>query len=90
MNKEIKLKINNLLSLLDEKLKEQDIVEITESENKSIYEYLEKEGFLNICYSVNYKQNSPIMTEKNASLNLWYKDINKNWIINVYQIFQIV
>lgn len=86
MNEEIKLKINNLLSLLNEKLKKQEILEITKNENNSIYNYLEKEGFLNLTYSIEYKQNFPKISESNASIDLWYKDINKNWIINMYHI----
>jgi ribosomal protein S8 len=86
MTEENKLRINGLLNFLDEKLKKQEIIEITEKENKSIYDYLEKEGFLNVSYSIENKQIIPIMIEIGASIDLWYKDINKNWIIKMYQI----
>jgi hypothetical protein len=90
MTEETKLRINSLLNLLDEKLKKQEIIEITEKENESIYNYLEKEGFLNINYSVENKQNFSIIKESGANIDLWYKDINKNWIIKMYQINKIL
>jgi hypothetical protein len=86
MTEEAKLRINSLLNLLDEKLKEQEEIEITEIENKFIYDYLENEGFLNIRYSIEHKQNFQIMTESRAEIDLWYKDINNKWIINMLQI----
>ena len=84
MNGEIRKKINNLLELLTDEEKKLEIIEITE--NKIIYDFLERQGFLNISYDVKYEKDLPIITETNASIDLWYKDINKTWIINIKEV----
>lgn len=90
MNDENKLKISNLLNLLDDELKKQEEIEITENENKLIFDYLEKNGFLNIFYEIEYEFYIPRITEKNSNIDLWYKDINNNWIIKMYEITNLL
>ena len=86
MNEEKRNKINKLLDLLSVEEKAQLIIEIAEDKNNIIYDFLEKQGFLNVSYSVEYEKKLAIITETNASIDLWYKDINKTWIINMFQI----
>lgn len=82
--------INELLSLLNEEQKKEDIIEIRENENKKIFDFLEKNGFLNIHYTIENQPYQPIPTEKEASIDLWYKDINKTWKVNVFQINRLL
>ena len=79
-------KINNLFDLLTEENKKQAIIEINETENKIIYDFLEMEGFLNISYKVEYNKIPIIMSENSGSLDLWHKNLNKTWTINMFQI----
>lgn len=80
------LKINELLELLTVEDRKKVIVEINENENKIVFDFLEKQGLLNISYTVEYEKIFPTVTEKSASIDLWYKNINKTWIINLFQI----
>lgn len=83
-------KISNLLDLLTVEEKKLLVIEITEDKNKTVFDFLEKQGFLNISYSIEYELNLPIMTEKSANINLWYKNTNKTWTINMFQINKIL
>jgi ribosomal protein S8 len=86
MTEEKRIKINKLLDLLTVKDREKAIIEINENDNKIVFDFLEKEGFLNISYDVEYQKILPTINEKSASLDLWYRNINKTWIINLFQI----
>jgi hypothetical protein len=90
MENKTKELINELLSLLSKEQKNESLIEITESENKTIFDFLEKKGFLNIHFTVENKFYQPIPTEKEASIDLWYRDINKNWKINIFQIDRLL
>ena len=88
MNTEIKERINKLLDFLGYKLNNQEIIKINKNENKEIYDYLEEEKCLSVFYRIGYKGVIGIETE--AHINLWYKDINKDWSINMYQIYKML
>ncbi len=86
MTKDKILNIKELLELLTIEDRKKVILEINENDNKTVFDFLEKQGFLNISYDVKYEKNFPTITENSASINLWYKNINKTWIINLFQI----
>lgn len=46
------------------------IIEINENENKIVFDFLEKQGLLNISYNVVYEKIFPTITEKSASIDL--------------------
>lgn len=78
-------KIENLLSILNEQEKKQDILEINQKENTEIYEYLEKIGNLHIDYTIEY-ENFFLPRETEGSLYLWNKELNNKWKINLYNV----
>jgi len=84
MNEKSQKLIDNLLLILTEEQKSKDLVEISE-EDKIVTEFLEKSGTLSIGYYIEH-ENQRLPSEREGNLNLWYKDLNQKWIINMFDI----
>jgi hypothetical protein len=90
MKKETISKINNLLELLTEQEKDEVVLEINEIENKTVYVFLEKNGFLSDRYDVEYSKEKPLIEQNYAIVHFWYKENHTTWTIVMYQIRELL
>lgn len=90
MEKQTILKISNLLKLLTEQEKDEVVLEVTEIENKIVYDFLEKNGFLSDRYDVEYTEKIPLISQNFAIINFWYKENPTTWTIVMYQIKELL
>lgn len=90
MEQQIKNRILSLLTLLSAEQKEKEIIEIDETSDEKLVAFLKKDGILNVEYEIEYENFKPSISEKSGTVNLWYKNINGNWTINLYYINRII
>lgn len=83
-------KINNLLELLTEQEKDEVVLEINEIENKTVYDFLEENGFLSDRYDVEYSKKKPLIPQNYAIIDFWYKENPTTWTIVMYQIRELL
>ena len=86
MEKQIENRILKLLSLLTEEQKAKDIIEIDERSNENLVSFLKNDGFLVFDYEIEYENLKPYISEKSGTINLWHKNFNGTWTINLYYI----
>ena len=90
MEQQIKNRILKLLSLLSEEQKDKDIIEINESDNENLVSFLKNDGLLVFDYKIEYENFKPYISEKAGTINLWHKNFNGTWTINLYYINRIL
>ena len=90
MEQQIKNRILKLLSLLSEEQKDKDIIEINESDNENLVSFLKNDGLLVFDYEIEYENFKPYISEKSGTINLWHKNFNETWTINLYYINRIL
>jgi len=90
MEQKIKKRILKLLSLLSEEQKDKDIIEINESDNENLVSFLKNDGLLVFDYEIEYENFKPYISEKAGTINLWHKNFNGTWTINLYYINRIL
>jgi len=89
MQQKIREKIDRLLLLLTNKQKSSIILEINEKNDKKIYKFLEREGKLNIPSSKKQGDTGSRM-ERAGIFNLWRKNSNGTWTVNLYNINRMI
>ncbi len=90
MEQQVKIKILKLLSLLTEEQKTKDIIEIDETNNENLVSFLKNDGLLAFDYEIEYENLKPYISEKSGTINLWHKNFNGTWTINLYYINRIL
>lgn len=85
----IKEKVSQLLSLLDDEQKKEEIIEVNPILHQNLTNFLENQGSLSVDYKINNNLSLPISRELLGRVSLWYKDINGKWKINLYKINQL-
>ena len=90
MEQQIKNRILSLLALLSAEQKEKEILEIDETNDEKLVAFLKKDRILTVEYEIEYDNFKPYISEKSGTVNLWYKNINGNWTINLYYINRII
>lgn len=90
MEQQIKNRILKLLSLLSEEQKDKDIIEINESDDENLVSFLKNDGLLVFDYEIDYENFKPYISEKSGTINLWHKNFNGTWAINLYYIKRIL
>ncbi|UWX56885.1 hypothetical protein NY406_06410 [Chlorobaculum sp. MV4-Y] len=84
MDQKIIDKLKQLLSLLTEKQRAEDIIEITR-EDEMIFQLLESQG--NECISYSIKSfNSGYLSESEGAICFWSKNLSGNWTVNSFNI----
>ena len=86
MEQQVKNRILKLLSLLTEEQKAKDIIEIDEGNNENLVAFLKNDGLLVFDYEIEYENLKPYISEKSGTINLWHKNFNGTWTINLYYI----
>ena len=90
MKQQVRNRITSLLSLLSAEQKEKEIIEIDETNDEKLVAFLKNDGLLTFDYEIEYENFKPSISEKSGTINLWYKDINGTWTINLYYINRII
>lgn len=90
MKEQIRSRIISLLSLLSAEQKEEEILEVDETNDEKLIAFLKNDGILTFDYEIEYENFKPSISEKSGTINLWYKNINGNWTINLYYINRIM
>jgi hypothetical protein len=90
MGQQVKIRILKLLSLLTEEQKTKDIIEIDETNNENLVSFLKNDGLLAFDYEIEYENLKPFISEKSGTINLWHKNFNGTWTINLYYINRII
>ena len=79
-----------LLSLLTDEQKASDLIQIDESNDENLVAFLKNDGLLVFDYEIEYKNLKPYISEKFGNINLWHKNFNGTWTINLYYINRII
>lgn len=88
MKEDLKERINKILALLSADQKTKDIVEIINNpDNRNLIDYLEQIGSEKISFEI--KDNKLKPQEMSGTINLWYKNSDKNWINKLWEIYRI-
>lgn len=91
MDKNTKLQIEKLLSILTPQQLKESILELKDTnENKEIIDFLEKIGLIQVTYE--NQSDFPLngFQEKSGVTNLWYKKPDETWVIKLYQIIRML
>ena len=84
-----KKKISKIISLLNIEQKKEKILEVDINSNSDLIKFLENDGGLMVDYKVNYSLQKNLKKDISGKVNLWYRDINGKWKINIYRINQL-
>ena len=90
MNEQIKENIKNLISLLTEEQKQKEIIELNETTDIEVVEFLSKIGAISYNYKIEHVSNEPSISEQSGNVNLWYKDINGAWLIKMDHLNRLI
>ena len=57
---------------------------------ENLVSFLKNDGLLAFDYEIEYENLKPFISEKSGTINLWHKNFNGTWTINLYYINRIL